>query len=63
MRIFVTPRPGILVRDPRNLSEQLPAEGAWVIDHVQWRRHERDGDVTVSTTGPVTASKDQEKRR
>lgn len=55
MRIFVTPRPGLKVRDPRRLSEHVPAEGAYYEDSTDWRRHERDRAVTISD-GPKTAA-------
>lgn len=55
MRIYVTPRPGLKVRDPRRLSEHVPAEGAFYEDSQQWRRYERDGSVTIGD-GPKPAA-------
>lgn len=60
MRIFVTPRAGLKVRDPINpAAGPLPAEGAWKEDGSHWRRLARAGDVIVASSDvvePVTGS-------
>ena len=45
-QIFVTPKPGLVVRDPATLLV-LPAAGALLDDDVHWARRAADGDVTV----------------
>jgi hypothetical protein len=49
MRIFVTPRAGLKVRDPHRPGDgYLPAEGAWKEDSSAWRRLAKTGDVIVA---------------
>lgn len=55
MRIYVTPRAGLQVRDPHRPADgHLPAEGAFKDDSHAWRRLERAGDVVI-TDGPAKA--------
>lgn len=50
MRIFVTPRAGLKVRDPHRPGDgYLPSDGAWKEDSSAWRRLARAGDVIIST--------------
>lgn len=49
MEIFVTPAPGLKVRDPRD-GEHLPDKGKAVTDSPYWRRRIKDGDVTRGET-------------
>ncbi len=56
MRIYVTPRAGLLVRDPSAPARgYLPAGGAWREDGQSWRRLAAVGDVIISTDGQVGA--------
>ena len=56
MRFFVTPKPGLSIRDPLNPAVRLPAEGDWREDSTAWRRLARTGDVVI-TAGPAPESK------
>lgn len=48
MRILVTPRAGLSVRDPVNPAlGHLPPEGAVKLDCTAWRRLEAAGDVSI----------------
>jgi len=48
MRIYVTPRAGLKVRNPmRPADGYLPADGKAVEDGSAWRRLEKAGDVTI----------------
>jgi hypothetical protein len=49
-RIFVKPRDGMVVRDPRSMIPLKP-EGEWKDSHVQWDRYARFGDVTITADG------------
>lgn len=49
MRILVTPRAGLSVRDPANPAAGfLPPEGKVVIDSSAWRRLAKAGDVIIA---------------
>ncbi len=49
MRIIVTPRAGMKVRDPSNpAAGYLPEDGAVKEDSLAWRRLAAAGDVTIS---------------
>lgn len=53
MRIYVTPRAGLQVRDPNQPARgYLPASGAWREDSQAWRRLAAAGDVIVATDAP-----------
>jgi len=54
--MFVIPAPGRQVRDPRKVSEPLPAQGREVQDSPYWRRRVKEGDVTVQPR-PAQAAK------
>ena len=59
MRIFVTPRAGLMVRDPSAPARgHLPAAGAWKEDSQAWRRLAAAGDVTIGTDGKASAAPD-----
>jgi hypothetical protein len=53
MRVYVTPRPGLSIRDPLNPAVRFPAEGDWREDATAYRRLEAKGDVTISTKAPT----------
>lgn len=59
MRIHVTPRAGMKVRDPLNPSlGHLPETGAVKEDAPAWRRLELAGDVTIApAVDPAKAAK------
>ncbi len=44
-RIYVIPRPGLVVRDPAH-GDHLPPGGRHVQETSYWRRRRDDGDVT-----------------
>jgi len=50
--IYVIPKRGQMVRDPRT-SIPVPPQGAWYDDHHQWQRYARDGDVTLADAPPA----------
>lgn len=50
MRIIVTPRAGLVIRDPQT-AEVLPEGGAVKEDSSAWRRYEAAGDVTIRPEG------------
>jgi len=55
-KIFVTPKPGLLIRNPfAEKMKHLPAAGLLVADNKYWRRLARQGDVTI-TAGPAPAA-------
>ncbi len=45
--IFVTPKEGIVVRDPATM-EPLPEEGKEVLNLSFWQRRAKDGDVVIA---------------
>lgn len=47
MRIYVTPKPGMIIRDPKTM-EPLPPDGAVKEAGKYWTRRERDGDVIIT---------------
>lgn len=56
MRIYVTPRAGLKVRDPlRPQDGYLPDEGAFREDGAAYRRLAAAGDVTISDGPPASA--------
>ncbi len=52
-KIFVRPRTGLTLRDPKT-GRVLPPEGASVVEDNFWRRRICDGDVTVVAPTPGT---------
>lgn len=46
--MFVKPKPGVRVRDPKNRGH-LPESGADVPEDQYWLRRLADGDVTLSS--------------
>lgn len=54
-RIYVTPRPGRRVRDPKTFA-LVPAEGKWAEETNAWRRLARDGDCVISKAAPKAAA-------
>jgi hypothetical protein len=46
-KVFLKPAEGLVVRDPDNLSQVLPAEGKEVILTTGWKRYIRFGDVYI----------------
>ena len=57
MRIFITPRKGLSIRDPLDPEVRLPEDGDWRDDSRAYRRLARAGDITISQTGPAKAKK------
>ena len=56
MRIYVTPRAGLKVRDPmRPADGHLPPEGKFAEDSSAWRRLAKAGDVIISSEPKSTA--------
>jgi hypothetical protein len=51
--IYVTPAPGLIVRNPGNGYMPLPPEGMMVPLDIYWYAHERDGAVTISDKAPA----------
>lgn len=45
-RIFVKPKSGLIVRDPKNM-QPLPSEGLFVEKSTYWIRRAKDGDVSI----------------
>ncbi len=56
-RVLVTPRAGMLLRNPTDLRRRIAAGGEVMLDSVDLRRLERDGDVTIKPE-PKTPKKD-----
>lgn len=57
MRIFITARPGMSIRDPLRPTERLTDAGVWREDSGAYRRLERAVDITISTSGPSAKPK------
>ena len=56
MRIFVTPRAGLKVRDPSNpAAGHLPAEGAWKENASHWRRLAKAGAAGLTSVERITS--------
>ncbi|MGE3064113.1 MAG: DUF2635 domain-containing protein [Hyphomicrobiaceae bacterium] len=54
MRIHVTPRAGLSVRDPLHPERgHLPPEGQYVEDGSAWRRLAKAGDVIIAKEKPA----------
>jgi hypothetical protein len=54
-RIYITPRPGFVMRDPLNPAVQFAADGEWRTDSPAYRRLARVGDVVISDGPPAPA--------
>jgi hypothetical protein len=58
MRIHVTPKAGLSVRDPVHPHHgHLPPEGKWVEDSSAWRRLAAAGDVIIAAGDAVAPAK------
>lgn len=54
-RIFIKPAvPGNVVRHPKKLNYVIKQEGEYVVNHREWRRMLKQGDIVLAT--PPTES-------